>query len=231
MKKSFLCLLTVLFSIVTYGQRDIVWYPIDDEYIKSIIPLVDTVPTLDSRVKAIGLNYKLPKKYTQSYEEVSFLNVNADIPEELVRGVNNLIVSQWIHEDGECILFINSSPGYNIRERSERIRKSFFNRTRRYLQMGNPFIDTTDEQMEDLKKIITFWPQKEAEKVFNAQHVLVYPINEPKAIYKGKYVHRQSLCMIKWGEDLTVSFLLTDKGYKNMNKYMKDVKKAFRFND
>jgi hypothetical protein len=209
--------------------------PLDSDMINRMFPGRDRVPpTLDENAKAIGLNYKLPGKYTQSYKEVSFIKTSIeDTPEELLIGVGNLIVSQWIHEDGECILFINSSRGYDrlLGHRDADIPGSTFNRIRWRIKMGNPFINTTDEQMEELKKIITFWPQKEAEKIFNAQHVITYPIEDPKAIYKGKYVLRENLCMLKWGEYLTISFLLTDKGYKNRNQYMKDVKKAFRFND
>ena len=39
------------------------------------------------------------------------------------------------------------------------------------------------------------------------------------------------LMMIKWEEHLTVSFLLTKKGYKQIDKYLKEVKEAFRFED
>ena len=37
--------------------------------------------------------------------------------------------------------------------------------------------------------------------------------------------------MIKWGERLTVSFLVTKKGNKNIEKYIKDVEDAFWFED
>ena len=39
------------------------------------------------------------------------------------------------------------------------------------------------------------------------------------------------LMMIKWGEHLTVSFLVTKKGNKNIEKYIKDVEEAFWFED
>ena len=85
--------------------------------------------------------------------------------------------------------------------------------------------------MKELKKIITYWSEEDAKKAFNAQHVLTYPIDRPKAVYQDKYVVRQDLTMIKWGEHLTITFALTDEGYKDINKYIDSVKGAFWFDD
>lgn len=90
---------------------------------------------------------------------------------------------------------------------------------------------TTDEQMEKLKKILTIWPPLKSEEVFNAQYVITCPIKDKKAVYQNKYRHRLELIMVKWGETLTISFLLTSKGYRNIDKYIKDVEGAFRFDD
>ncbi|MDR1742257.1 MAG: hypothetical protein LBR48_00335 [Dysgonamonadaceae bacterium] len=85
--------------------------------------------------------------------------------------------------------------------------------------------------MEQLEKILTFWSPQKAKETFNAQHVITYPIKEPKAVYQKKYRHRLDLVMIKWGEQLEINFLLTRKGYRHINKYLKDVEGAFWFED
>lgn len=46
-----------------------------------------------------------------------------------------------------------------------------------------------------------------------------------------KYSHKLQLKMIKWGQDFSISFLVTKKGEKNMDKYIRDVEKAIRFED
>ena len=47
----------------------------------------------------------------------------------------------------------------------------------------------------------------------------------------GKYTHVYDLIMLKWGEHLTVSFLVTKKGQRHLDRYIEDVKGAFRFED
>ncbi|MDR1516486.1 MAG: hypothetical protein LBS52_00035 [Dysgonamonadaceae bacterium] len=47
----------------------------------------------------------------------------------------------------------------------------------------------------------------------------------------GKYTHEMDLFMVKWGGILSVSFLVTEKGNKNIQKYIKDVENAFWFED
>jgi hypothetical protein len=61
--------------------------------------------------------------------------------------------------------------------------------------------------------------------------VITYPIKNPKAVYMGKYTHEMDLFMVKWGGILSVSFLVTEKGNKNIQKYIKDVENAFWFED
>lgn len=183
----------------------------------------------DSTAKHMELNYKIPKGY-QAYDRLYLASVGA--PEELMQCVSNSAEFIWEHEDKECILFIKASGGpmQLIKTRTD-IPLTTYNRIRAYLKIGNPWIDTTDEQIVELNKILTYWSAKKAKKVFNAQHVICYPYNEEKAIYQDRYLLRQSLCIVKWETSVTVAFLLTDKGYKNINKYMKDIEKAFWFND
>jgi hypothetical protein len=45
----------------------------------------------------------------------------------------------------------------------------------------------------------------------------------------GKYTHKMELIMVKWGKSLSVSFLVTEKGNKNIKKYIRDVEKTFWF--
>lgn len=47
----------------------------------------------------------------------------------------------------------------------------------------------------------------------------------------GLYLKYNKLKMIKWGQDFSVSFLVTKKGEKNIDKYIRDVENAFLFED
>ena len=97
--------------------------------------------------------------------------------------------------------------------------------------MGSSFNKTTEEEMQEIKKKINIWSPQKAKKTFNAQYVITYPIENENSVYMGKYTHKLELKMIKWGQNLTVSFLVTKKGNKNINKYIKDVEEAFWFED
>lgn len=220
MKKLLLLACIIVLTASVYGQEH---------------DLVTDVPSLTKRnlkevTKAIGLNYKLPEKYTATGEfSLKYPPAN---PEELLRTAFGIITSKWIHEDGECVLFIQCAGMKTIIDKSiDELPESVFSRIRNTLGMGYFNRKTTDEQMEKLKKILTIWPPLKSKEVFNAQYVITYPIKDKKAVYQNKYRHRLVLIMVKWGERITISFLLTSKGYRNIDKYIKDVEGAFRFDD
>ena len=196
---------------------------------------VTDIPTqrkgeLNRATKAIGLKYKLPKEYVAT-EEFD-LKASPANPNELLRTTFGTITSKWIHEDKECVIFIRcAGMKRGIDKSIDELPENVFTWIRTSLNMGYFNRKTTDEQMEKLKKIITIWPSSKSKEAFNAQHVITYPIKDKKAVYQGKYRHRMELIMTKWGESLTVSFLLTKKGYRNIDKYIKDVEEAFQFED
>lgn len=89
----------------------------------------------------------------------------------------------------------------------------------------------TEEAIKKIEKKLTFWSPERAKKAFNAQYVITFPIEDKKSVYMGKFTHKLQLKMIKWGQDFSVSFLVTKKGEKKIDKYINDVEKAFWFED
>ncbi|RHJ76820.1 hypothetical protein [Parabacteroides sp. AM08-6] len=185
---------------------------------------------LDRVTKSIGLNYKLPKEYVATEEfDLKYPPAN---PVELLRTTFGIKTSKWIHEDKECVIFIRcTGMRKDIDKSIDDLPENVFSWIRNSLKMGYFNRNTTDEQMEMLKKIITIWTPQKSKEVFNAHYVITYPIKEKKAVYQGKYRHRLELIMTKWGESLTISFLLTKKGNRHIDKYIKDVEGAFWFDD
>ena len=187
---------------------------------------------LDRVTKTIALTYKPLPQYTIS--EIFSLNSPPANPIELTEIAElRPITSQWIHEDGECILFIKcggEKPSINksVDEVPERIFNWINFTLGRKLLIGRKM---PEEQIQKIKREISIWTPEKAKEIFNAQHVITYPIKNEKAVYMGKYTYKQELVMIKWGGDLTVSFLVTEKGNENIDKYIKDVESAFRFED
>ena len=185
---------------------------------------------LDRETKRIGLTYKHLPQYIISEQFGLRYPPN---PLELLKTVGNAITSQWIHKDGECILFlkcggITPSPNKAVND----LPKAHFNYIKHVLKIG-PFLTyyPTEKEMQRIKKKITIWSPEKAKETVNAQYVITYPIKSKKSVYMGKYIHKLDLMMIKWGERLTVSFLVTKKGNKNIEKYIKDVEDAFWFED
>ena len=220
MKKFLLLVSIILLSISAYGQE---CDAVTDEP-------VFRDGEMDRATKAIGLNYKLPKGYTMTGAfDLQYPPAN---PIELKRTTVGAKAAKWRHEDKECILFIECAGAKTIIDKSiDEVPEYVFFWIRRTLNMDYSDIKTTDEQMEKLKKYIRIWPPLKSQKVFNAQYVITYPIKDKKAVYQGKYRHRLDYIIVKWGESLTVSFLLTRKGYRNIDKYIKDVEGAFWFDD
>ena len=206
--------------------------------------------------QSIGLIYEIPSYYVAS--EMFYLQFPPVNPNELLLTTDSEITSQWIHEDGECILFIKCSGSAKVPKTQKvlgtdgryTVKFQWVNKDsvidklvdlfpdelylglkRRLTVSPTSLKEITPEEKESLKQQVTFWSRSEAEDVFNAQYVITYPIKSKHSVYMGKYTHVYDLIMLKWGEHLTVSFLVTKKGKRHLDQYIEDVKGAFRFED
>ena len=261
LRSLFLAVCAIAFSIPVYGQKDTLTK--DGLYLEYNLPFYRSDPLklmeamnqnkeldspadedmirgiLDRATKAIGLKYKALPQYIIS-EQFGLCYPPAN-PKELLWTTGNSIDSQWIHEDGECILFLKCSGDKpSINGKVPEADRTKYKLPEEYLYGWiKPSVNVepmslkkvTEEEKEEIKKKITFWTPEKAKEVFNAQYVITYPIKSKKSVYMGKYTHKMDLMMIKWEEHLTVSFLLTKKGYKQIDKYLKEVEEAFRFED
>lgn len=213
------------------GVSDITSEKLKNKDFSTNTPSVLLRGELERVTKHIGLNYKTPTQYIISE---SFILKSPPInPKELIKSTNSfLILSQWIHEDGDCILFmtcpmINGNTDKSITE----FPNSLYPRLRNEIDIEPIYSKWTEEQIKKIKKKLTFWSPERAKKTFNAQYVITFPIKDKKSVYMDKYSHKLQLKMIKWGQDFSVSFLVTKNGNKNINQYIRDVEKAFWFED
>ena len=242
MKKIILSICFIAYLIPVFGQVDtLAKYGINSEYdnARYKIPFgakIDksdfVIGELDRATKGIGITYKALPQYFIS--EKFGLKFPPENPEELYRSTGGSFASKWIHEDGECILFIecHGRPNAKIDRTIDELPENIFNNINCSLGVGKyNNIAPTKKEMRKLRRKITIWSPKKSKETFNAQYVITYPVKDKKAVYMEKYAHKFELIMIKWGEPLSVSFLVTDKGYKNIKEYIKDVEEAFRFID
>ena len=242
MKKIFLSICLIAYLIPVFGQVDtLAKYGLNSEYDGAIyntkfgakIDKSDfVIGKLDRATKSKGITYKYLPQYFIS--EGFFLKMKPQKnPKELRRSVGEVFASKWIHEDGECILFIECPKSMGTIDKSiDEMPGSVIRVINYRLGIGKYFnIDPTDKEMKKIKRKIKIWSPEKSKETFNAQYVITYPVKDKKAVYMEKYAHKFELIMIKWGEPLSVSFLVTDKGYKNIKEYIKDVEEAFRFID
>lgn len=213
------------------GVSDITSEKLKNKDFSTNTPSVLLRGELERVTKHIGLNYKTPTQYIIS-ESFSLKSPPIN-PEELIKSTNSfLILSQWIHEDGDCILFITCPIIKGKMDKSiTEFPKSLYSRLRYELDIELINGILTEEQIKMIKNDLTFWSPERAKKTFNAQHVITFPIKDKKSVYMDKYLHKLELKMIKWDQDFSVSFLVTKKGEKNIDKYIRDVERAFWFED
>jgi hypothetical protein len=213
------------------GVSDITSEKLHNKDFSSNTPSVLLRGELERVTKHIGLNFKTPAQYIISE---SFILKSPPInPEELIKSTHyGIILSQWIHEDGDCILFITCPIiNANVDKSITEFPKSLYASLRYVLDIEPIQGKLTEEQIKKIKKKLTFWSPERAKKTFQAQHVITFPVKDKKSVYMDKYSHKLELKMIKWGQDFSISFLVTKNGEKNINKYISDVEKAFWFED
>ena len=227
---------TIAYLLPAYGQSD-------TAIPEGINPKYEHVSILPENfyrgTRNLLLTFKVPNHYLAT-EGFVLEDPPAD-PKEVLKIIGRTFVSKWIHKDGECILFIECS-GLNLIECGRihaPINKSIDELPQFRLNCINyrtgvgkyNLVDPTEKEMKKLKKIINIWSRKKAKKTFNAHYVITYPIKDKKAVYMEKYTLKLGLTMIKWGQFITISFFVTEKGNKNIKKYIKDVEEAFWFTD
>lgn len=190
---------------------------------------------MDSIAKYLEFKYTAPKEYTQIFEDLHFKT--PDYTDEFSRNHH----AQWISKDEECIVFlVDDGNSQRIAEGfSPKLDKSktgipdrVYSTIALYLrisQIGDG--SSSGEIKRKVKDAIKIWPEKKAKEWFDAQYVIEYSDAEKEAIYKEKYHIRKSLYIMKWEKGIILNFLVTEKGYKNIDKYMKRFKKAFWFNE
>ena len=118
---------------------------------------------LDRATKSIGITYKALPQYFIS-EEFG-LKFPPNNPIELHKTANNAFESKWIHEDGECILFIKCSGPLTSKEDKtiDELPKNILNRINYSIGVGKYFnVAPTNKEMRKLKRKISIWSSKKS---------------------------------------------------------------------
>ena len=109
------------------------------------------------------------------------------------------------------------------------ISSSTYSRVRHDLNYGRPNSSPSEQDIEDLKMIMTFYPQDIARTLFNADHIMVYPYNMEGKKYEDNFTRVRVVAIEKNGIDVFLYFAMTDQGIKDFDKYLMDFKGVFLF--
>lgn len=142
------------------------------------------------------------------------------------------------NHDGQCRIFVCLVGAGEIRygglvkankELFGDISSSTYSRVRHDLNYGRPNSSPSEQDIEDLKMIMTFYPQDIARTLFNADHIMVYPYNMEGEKYEDNFTRVRVVAIEKNGIDVFLYFAMTDQGIKDFDKYLMDFKGVFLF--
>ena len=132
-------------------------------------------------LELIGLNFSLSDQYDLS-DNMRMIYVTDDYKSPLRRlGTVHSILK---NHDGQCNIFVYLSGANGLRYGGIiRKNKSLFknvssltyNRIKTDFKYGYP--GATEQDIEDLKMMMTFYPHDTATVLFNADYMMVYPFN------------------------------------------------------
>lgn len=140
--------------------------------------------------------------------------------------------------DGQCKVFVYLLGAHNIRygglvkankELFGEVSSSIYSRTKYDLKYGRPNTSASVQDIEDLKMMMTFYPQDIAKSFFNANHMMTYPYNMEGKKYEEDFTRVRVVAIEKNGINVFFYFAMTDKGIKNFDKYIADFKGVFWF--
>ena len=85
-------------------------------------------------------------------------------------------------------------------------------------------------EIDELKLMMTNYPQKQARKYFNADYMLMYPLNFRREKCRGKFSRGRCVVVGKDYRFVSFYFLMTDDSVKNFEQYLAQLKGLIRFN-
>lgn len=205
---------------------------------------------LEEAMKIMNVNFNLSQFYTASTNKSLIYpaeGANPTIPQlyenELSSGNTEINVifdnvhSILTHKDGECKILIYAAEslvrfGRIIQANNNyfKVLSSTFNRIKREFRYGDPKTSATREEIEELDMMVRHCPKEQALKLFNAEEMLMYPMNLRGNAFEDKYTRSRAVVVAKNGLSIFFYFMMTDESVKNFDQYLKDLSGSFMFN-
>ena len=208
---------------------------------------------LESAAKILDMEVNLPSSYSASQnkegiyvtpvsDESPYPTIKQDYRNEPFHGPTafkvffGMVASILRHQDTECVVFIFmgdvaiSTKGLMSKRPDLFSYESLtFNRIKWDFQYGNKYKGASKNDIKDLNEMITHYSKHKAKKMFNTDWAVEYPFNLSGEVYENKYNICKAVVAKKGERDMFLYFMLTEKGAKNFEKYLKELSGAFKF--
>jgi hypothetical protein len=97
-------------------------------------------------------------------------------------------------------------------------------------QVKDKCLNANSCEIDELKMLITDYPAKLAKKYFNADYMLMYPIDTKRQECRDKFTRGRCVVIGKDYRYIFMYFLLTDDNAKDLDKYLAQLKGMIWFN-
>lgn len=211
-------------------------------------------PMLEKALDLMKVQFTMPASYTASQNEdpiyastekpgLTLNQIYGDEPltgEKFFERAFGGFHSIFTHNDGECLIFV-VAMGENTIKYTDWAKTDkalidpavkVFGAIKSSLKYGRRMTGPNESEREELKMMVTYFPEDQAKEMFNASIMFMFPYNLRGEVYKNKFTRcRQVIITSKEGLGILFSFMMTDQSAKNFDKYLKDIDKAFVFTD
>jgi len=245
MKNNFLLLLVLCFIGIsnTFGQTTLDGTPITLDF--------GGKTALEKAMKIMNVNMNLSPLFTATQNEEMFLPAKDSISRTIDQiffdapvygnaAINTIfgnVHSILTHKNGECKILVFASGEIDVKygkmvadnARLFNVVNSTFNRIKKDFRYGTSK-SATREQIEELDMMVRHCPKEQAKEMFNADDIIMYPLNLRGNAFEDKYTRSRAVVVAKNGLSIFFYFLMTDESVKNFDQYLKDLSGSFMFN-
>ena len=132
------------------------------------------------------------------------------------------------HGDGDYVVFVYVGGGGRLLGRSN---SQIYDRILCDFRFGPRWGASTKAYEAELDLMLTHYPQERAREMFNADLMVMYPVNLRGEVYEDKYSRCRAVIAAKEGVFVILYFMMPDEGLENFDDYLNDFKRAFWYND
>ena len=198
---------------------------------------------LEKEVEKMHVSMKMPSSiHASQNEDVIYLSDSEQHPGQN-SGINSIfggIHSILEDKDGKYVILVYASPritgssyGKIMTDSTElyTLTNLAFGRIKKDFRYGIPNVDAIELEADELYSMLTHYPREQAQEMFNANVMVMYPLNLRGNVYKDKYTRGRAVVVAKNRLHLYFYFLLTDESVKNFDTYLQNLNKVFWFNE